>query len=130
MKLKLDENLGHYEAGLFRSADHDVSTVFDQGLAGGEDRSVIECCRAESRTLVTYDLGFSNPIVFPPRDYPGIIVIRIPRQSTRSIIELGIRTTIEALRHEKIDRQLWTIDSGRVRIYRGQFAYDEFLDGP
>jgi predicted nuclease of predicted toxin-antitoxin system len=47
MKLKLDENLGHAAAELFRAAGHDVETVVGQGLAGATDRDVIVVCHTE-----------------------------------------------------------------------------------
>jgi hypothetical protein len=40
-------------------------------MCGGTDASLISCCRDEDR--VTLDLGFSNPLMFPPSRYRGIV---------------------------------------------------------
>ena len=79
MLIKLDENLGERGRQLFAEAGHDVSTVKDQGLAGAAYPTVIDVCRAEGHCLVTLDLDFSNPFLFPPEPYAGIAVIRLPR---------------------------------------------------
>jgi predicted nuclease of predicted toxin-antitoxin system len=73
--IKLDENLGERGRKLFADAGHDVATVADQGLSGADDRRVIEVCGVERRCLVTLDLDFSNPFVFPPEQYAGIAVL-------------------------------------------------------
>lgn len=78
MKLKLDENLGHSIAELFRQGGDDVSTVHEQGLEGTPDKELIEICSHEARCLVTLDLGFANPLVFNPADFHGIAVLRLP----------------------------------------------------
>ena len=77
MRLKLEENLGARGVELFEQAGHDVSTVVAQGLSSATDRVALAACRNEGRCLVTLDLEFGNPLVFPPQDSPGIIVIRL-----------------------------------------------------
>ena len=71
MRIKLDEDLGERGRQLFAAAGHEVATAGDQGLAGAVDRRVLEVCGAERRCLVTLDLDFSNPFVFPPEQYAG-----------------------------------------------------------
>jgi predicted nuclease of predicted toxin-antitoxin system len=55
MVVKLDENLGERGRQLLIAAGHQVATVGEQGLAGGEDPEIIEVCRSEGRCLVTLD---------------------------------------------------------------------------
>jgi Domain of unknown function (DUF5615) len=118
LKLKLDENLGHRTATLFRAAGHDALTVFEQGLSGVTDRILIDHCREEGRALVTLDLDFSNPLVFPPWEYRGIAVFRLPRNPTSADIDRAANILIATLATENLDRKLWIVEPTRIRLYR------------
>lgn len=118
MKLKLDENLGLQEAELFRDAGLDVSTVGLQKLTSAPDRVVSRRCVEEDRCLVSLDLDFANPILFPPKDYAGIAVLRMPSQITREDLKAACLTLIEALRLDDITGKLWIVQRGRIREYQ------------
>jgi predicted nuclease of predicted toxin-antitoxin system len=117
MKIKLDENLGTRGAACFRAAGHDVATVYEQGMVSAADRELIQHCGAEDRCLVTLDSDFSNPLLFPPRDYCGIAVLRLPAHPTSEDIRAACSTLVEALRREEIAGKLWAVERGRVRQY-------------
>ncbi|MBI4860678.1 MAG: DUF5615 family PIN-like protein [Candidatus Riflebacteria bacterium] len=78
MRLKLDENLGQRGADLLRAAGHDVATVADQKLCSSSDRELVAVCQREQRGLVTLDLDFANPLLFPPHRYAGMTEIDRP----------------------------------------------------
>ena len=84
MKIKLDENLGQRGGELFRRFGHDVATVADQNLTSAGDDQLAEVCSSENRCLVTLDLDFSNPFLYPPADHAGIAVLRPPHQHSAS----------------------------------------------
>ena len=60
MNFKIDENLPSEVANLLTSAGHNAETVFDEGLVGATDQSIVDVCTRESRALVTLDLNYSN----------------------------------------------------------------------
>lgn len=117
MKLKLDENLGTRGAELFRAAGHDVATVAEQQLTSASDREVITACQAEQRCLVTLDQDFANPLVFEPKDYTGIAVLRLPSRPTPDDLWAACRMLITALSREDIAGKLWVVRRDRVRQY-------------
>lgn len=117
MKLKLDENLGDRGRSIFADAGHDVATVTEQGLAGAVDDRVIEVCRVEGRALITLDLDFSNPFVFPPDKNAGIAVLRLPRQPSLNDLRATMETLVTRMEAETFERKLWIVERGRVREY-------------
>jgi predicted nuclease of predicted toxin-antitoxin system len=121
MKMKLDENLGRRSIDLLAAAGHDVATVEGQGLSSAPDVDVIAACHAERRALVTLDLDFSNPLRFVPSEYSGIAVLRLPRKPSHQDLIDTVRTLIEAMRTEKLEGCLWSVEARRVRIYQQPF---------
>ncbi|WP_406694803.1 DUF5615 family PIN-like protein [Singulisphaera sp. Ch08] len=116
MLLKLDEKLGERGRQLFTDAGHNVATVAEQGLTGADDRRLIEVCGAERRCLVTLDLDFSNPFLFPPEHYAGIAVLR-PRRLIPVELYATVNTLIAALARNPIEGKLWTVERNRIRVH-------------
>jgi len=118
MKLKLDENLGGTALRYLENAGCNVSTVRLQNLCGTTDRNLIDVCTAEGRCLVTLDLDFSNPIQFPPENYAGIVVLRLPKQSSGEDIIDCLKTLIAAVPlGTALEGTLRVISKGKVREY-------------
>ena len=120
MRIKLDENLGERGRHPLSRAGHDVATVADQGLAGATDQKLIEVCKTERRCLVTLDLDFSNPFVFPPENHAGVAVIRLPRRFTPDDINMAVETLIDGLNRDPITGNLWIVERRRIRQYLPQ----------
>lgn len=118
MKIKLDENLGQRGAEVFRLAGHDVSTVADQNLTSASDDQVAEVCASELRCLVTLDLDFSNPFLYPPSEHAGIAVLRPPHQHSASDIWELCQLLAQGMNQQAITGKLWIVQRGRIREYR------------
>jgi predicted nuclease of predicted toxin-antitoxin system len=114
-RFKLDENLSHDVETELRSAGYDVRTALDQGLGGEHDAGLLAACRAEDRILITFDLDFANVRTYPPREQPGVWVLRPMTQSIDDTLA-AVRTAIELLREEGPENKLWVVQPGRVRV--------------
>jgi len=125
MKFKLDENFGTRTQQIFRTSGHDVLTVRDQQLQGCADQRLLEVCRSERRCLVTLDLDFSDVLRFPPQEAHGIVVIRVPHNPTLPLLELLIRQFIKSLETMTVEKKLWIVESGRIRIHQSEDTKDE-----
>jgi predicted nuclease of predicted toxin-antitoxin system len=117
MQFKLDENLRSEVYELFRQRGYEVATVYDQGLRGREDHEIAEVCRSEGRILVSLDLDFSDIRMFPPENYPGLIVLRL-RAKGRSAVWNVLQGVLAHLDQESIVGRLWIVDERRIRIRR------------
>src|SRR3972149_9907169 len=124
MKFKLDENFGSRTQGLFRASGHNVQTVRDQTLQGCEDRNLYEVCRAEQRCLVTLDLDFADITRFLPSETSGIVVIRVPRNPSLALLEQLVRQFLSALSRMSVEKKLWIVEIGRIRIHQIESGED------
>lgn len=118
MKLKLDENLSERGRTMLVAAGHDVSTVVLQNLQAAADDALMEMCRREGRALVTLDLDFASPLHFPPGDYPGIAVLRLPKKTTAEDLLQIIETLARGLDRNPLTGKLWIVEEGRIRVYQ------------
>ncbi len=68
---------------------------------------------------MTGDFGFADIRAYPPGDYPGIIVLSLPRNATSVYINsliAGLLDQTELL--TQLPRKLAIVEAGRVR-FRG-----------
>lgn len=89
--------------------------MIEQHLGGSDDPKIAQVCLAESRVLITLDIGFGDIRSYPPRDHTGMIVLRPRQQDKLSVLALANRL-ITALRDHAIDRELWIVDDRKIRI--------------
>lgn len=124
MRFKVDENLPVEAAELLRTAGHDAITIVDQRMSGESDPQVAAVCKSEYRAIVTLDLDFSDIRTYPPKDFPGIIVLR-PRTQTKPIVLALIAQLRPLLGSEPLTGNLWILQRTGLRIREGSSDRDE-----
>ncbi len=115
MRFKLDENLPLEAAEVLINAGHDAHTVYQEKLNGASDSEISAVCKNEQRILITLDTDFCNILNYPPKEYPGIIVIRTMDQSKPSVLAY-VRQIIGMLSREPVEGKLWIIQKDGIRI--------------
>ena len=120
MKAKLDENLGSRGAEVLETAGWDVVTASDQGLNGADDATLASVCRREGRCIVTLDLDFANPLLYPPDDYSGIVVLRLPGRFRLAHLQEALKRASEVLVGMDGRGRLWIAETHRVREYSNE----------
>ena len=68
--------------------------------------------------MVTLDLDFPDVLRFPPQQAHGIVVMRVPQNPTLTLLEQLIRQFLKALETMPIDKNLWIVETGRVRVHQ------------
>lgn len=115
MKFKIDENLPVEIADLFRNAGFDATTVLEQTLGGEADQTLAAICRIEQRIMVTLDVDFADIRTYPPRLYPGLLVLRVKQQDKPFLLTLFPRI-LKQLQVDSIAGKLWIVDEQRIRV--------------
>ncbi len=67
--------------------------------------------------MVTLDLDFSNPFIFPPDQYAGIAVLRLPRRVSPNDLYATVTALVAALARDSILGKLWIVERHRIRVY-------------
>ncbi len=112
MRIKLDENVHGDVRAALAVWGHDVATLHEERLAGHPDTDVAAAAKAEGRCLVTFDLDFADPRKFPPRESPGLVVLRL-RVPTSKIQVRRIVSFFAA--QSEVAGRLWIVDETRAR---------------
>jgi predicted nuclease of predicted toxin-antitoxin system len=119
MRFKVDENLAIEVAEVLRAAGHDATTVNDQGIGGAHDPEIASVLRHENRAILTLDVGFADIRLYPPREYPGIVVLRLPRQDKPFVLRVCERL-VGPLAKEPLTGRLWIVEVDRIRVRSGE----------
>lgn len=119
MRFKIDENLPVEVATTLRERGFEAETIRDESLTGADDETIATPIHAESSILVTLDLEFSNIRSYPPDEYAGIIVLRLPRQDKSTVFRY-IRRVLTALQTRDPDGELWIVQHDRIRFRTGR----------
>ena len=118
MHTKIDESLPLEAAALLREAGWDAITVYEEGLSGAEDARISAVCRIEDRVLFTLDQDFADIRTYPPEDYLGIVVLRLPDPHREAILQL-LKRALRVLRQEWAPHRLWIVEPDRIRVRGG-----------
>ena len=115
MRFKIDENLPVEVAESLREAGHETKTVREQGLGGKPDSDVGSACQREALVLITLDTDFSDIRAYPPKDFPGLIVLRLRQQDKAHILGI-IPRMMQMFSSEPLTGRLWIVEEERIRI--------------
>ena len=87
--------------------------VRDIGLRGAKDPQIAAYAQSEGLCLVTGDFDFSDIRDYPPGEYAGSVVLKLPRTATASLL-LTTKLYILASRSNLVPRPRLT-----RRLYEG-----------
>jgi predicted nuclease of predicted toxin-antitoxin system len=120
MQFLIDEDLPRSTGDLLRSYAHEAIDVRDIGLRGAKDSQIASYAQNRDLCLVTGDLGFSDIRNYPPAQYMGFVVLRIPRDApTLFILNLLESFLKQDKLVSKLSGKLAIVEPGRIRIRKG-----------
>ena len=80
-----------------------------------DDISIAESARKSGRVIVTFDRDFGNVLKFPPREYAGIVFIRIRPPLIHSVI-FALDKFFKSMHASKFKEKLFILSVNGVRV--------------
>ena len=117
MKIKLDQNLSIHLREVLAALNHDVDTVFDEGLTGVADPAVLEAAGLQDRILFTLDTDFLNLKAYPPGSHSGIVVFRPPRQGALTLAKF-VKAFVLSGDLKRHHRLTTIVERTRIRVFK------------
>ncbi len=115
MNFKTDENLPTELGQLLRDAGFDAATVAGQHLSGSTDADIASICQREDRALITLDMDFADVRIYPPDEYPGIVVLRLRYHDKPHVLDVASRL-LPMFKTEPLAQRLWIVDEHHIRV--------------
>lgn len=117
MRFFIDADLPRSTADLLRQYGYEAVDARDVGLADAKDSAIARYAQQHELCLLSGDIGFSNIQIYPPKHYPGLVVLKLPRKSTAGYI-LNLLTSFLKQRQPigGLAGKLVIVEPGRVRI--------------
>lgn len=117
MRFLVDGNLPRSTVILLRGENHEAEHVIDLGLGAMPDREIAARAVTTQAVLLTRDVGFADIRNYPPQQYPGIVVLRIPDDMVATeILSLLRRFFLKKELVDHVPRHLVILEPRRVRF--------------
>ena len=114
MRVLLDANLPYSATGALGSA-HDVQHVRDLSLAHAPDDKIARAAKKLKAILVTRDLGFGNPHLFPAGSHYGLLILRLPFRYTAEQINYALKKFAKETSFDELSGKITIIEPSRFR---------------
>lgn len=114
----VDEDLPRSLARVLREAGFEAEDVRDIGLRGRTDEDIHNYSVDRRLTLLTADLGFSNPLLFPAGHHPGLMIVRFPNEVSTGEVTRAVVEAVRGLSDDEITDNVIIIEPGRIRLRR------------
>src|SRR5579862_256575 len=117
MRFLLDANIPRSAVEAVTKSGHQVEFARDVGLGTSPDIQIAAHIHQTGAALITRDLDFSDVRQYPPEEYAGIVVLRLPDHFTApEIAAVLLRFLAESRFVEKLPGRLAIVDENRVRF--------------
>jgi predicted nuclease of predicted toxin-antitoxin system len=117
MRFLIDANLPRSIVALVAGLGHEVEFARDTGLAAAPDADVVERAKARRAALVTRDMDFADVRRYPPDQYAGLVVLRVPDGlKSAEIVQVLERFLREPRFVSQLSGRLAIVEVDRVRF--------------
>ncbi len=118
MKFLLDANIPYSLKEVFPTG-YNVFHVRDLNLANAQDQEIADWAKKNKAVIVSRDLDFANINIFPPENYYGIVILRLPYFYNAQSIKRVFLNFISKIEKSEIPKSTIIVEEGRLRIKKG-----------
>jgi predicted nuclease of predicted toxin-antitoxin system len=117
VRFLIDANLPRSTVALLSGLGHTVEFARDIGLAAATDVAIAAHAKSVHAALVTRDLDFADIRRYPPQDYAGIVVLRLPDDAVaREVVSVVERFVRQPVFLGALRGRLAIVEQDRVRF--------------
>jgi len=117
MRFLIDANLPRAVIAALERAGHQVEFARDVGLEAAPDEQIAARARESGAALLTRDMDFADVRRYPPDQYFGIVVVRLPDTAVAlEIVHVLERFLLEPGFLEPLSGRLAIVEVDRVRF--------------
>ena len=117
MRFLIDADLPRATASLVQDLGHEALDVRDLGLGSARDDEIAAYAQTHGLCVLTGDFDFSDIRDYPPEDYAGLVVLKLPDNANRDfilrLVEAFVRQS-DVL--EQLPGRLAIVERGRIRL--------------
>lgn len=111
MRFIIDENVRKEVIDFLKSSGHDIFLI----PSGSEDEDIAQIAKEAKRIILTHDKHLADILMYPPKEYSGIIRIKIHPPSADTIIN-ALKDLLQTLSSEDINKHLIILEKDGFRI--------------
>ena len=118
MKFFLDKNIPKSIMIFLQEEAHEVENariIFPQETS---DNKIAEYARKNNAILITRDLDFGNPIIYPNEAHYGLIIIRYPYYFIASQITSNFKQFLKSINPKELKGHITILELNKYRIKR------------
>lgn len=115
MNFFLDANLPVSSKEIF----DEVGTAWharDVNLASATDEEILLFAIKKKTILVTRDLEFGNPYLYPKDSHCGLIILRVPFRFTAAQINKVFKEFLSSIEIQHLKNAITIVEPGKIRI--------------
>ncbi|MGA2779301.1 MAG: DUF5615 family PIN-like protein [Steroidobacteraceae bacterium] len=117
MRFLVDANLPRAIIAALETAGHQVEFARDVGLGAAPDEQIAARARESGAALLTRDMDFADVRRYPPDQFFGIVVVRLPDTAVaREIVHVLERFLLEPGFLDPLSGRLAIVEADRVRF--------------
>jgi len=117
MRFLIDENLPRGVGNLLRQYGHEAIDIRDTELRGADDAHIAAYAQKQRLCLLSCDIGFGDIRNYPPGEYFGLLILRLPAKATSvTILTLLNGFLMQSKVVDQLSGKLAVIEIGRARI--------------